>query len=150
MSGSSTTAAASCPPNGDVRRRVAAGDCAVGLTDTDDANVALQEGKRVGVVYPDAETIGTLIIPNAAVLVAGGPNAANARRFIDYLLRPETEQALAESAAAQMPVRQGVEIPEYVRPLHTITSMAVDYVTLAERLEQLSTAFLKDWVDANS
>ena len=90
--------------NGEVRRRVAAGDFAVGLTDTDDANVALQEGKRVGVVYPDAETIGTLIVPNAAVLIADGPNPANARRFIDYLLRPETEQALAESEAAQMPV----------------------------------------------
>ena len=136
--------------NGEVRRRVAAGDFAVGLTDTDDANVALQEGKRVGVMYPDAETIGTLIIPNAAVLVAGGPNPANARRFIDYLLRPETEQALAESEAAQMPVRPEVEIPDHVRPLQTITSMTVDYMKLADRLEQLSRAFLKDWVDANS
>ena len=49
--------------NGEVRRRVAAGDCALGLTDTDDANVALQEGKPVGVVYPDQETMGTLIVP---------------------------------------------------------------------------------------
>ena len=136
--------------NGEVRRRVAAGDFAVGLTDTDDANVALQEGKQVGVVYPDAETIGTLIVPNAAVLIAGGPNPANARRFIDYLLRPETEQALAESGAAQMPVRPGVEVPDHVRPLELITSMEVDYMRLAERLEQLSRAFLKDWVDVNN
>ena len=55
--------------NGEVRRRVAAGDCALGLTDTDDANVALQEGRPVGVVYPDQETMGTLIIPNAVVLI---------------------------------------------------------------------------------
>ena len=136
--------------NGEVRRRVAAGDCALGLTDTDDANVALQEGKPVGVVYPDPETMGTLIIPNAVVLIAGGPNPAAARRFIDYLLQPETEQALAESEAAQMPLRPGVEIPDHVRPLELITSMQVDYVKLAERLEQLSRAFLKDWVDANS
>ena len=60
--------------NGEVRRRVAAGDCALGLTDTDDANVALQEGKPVGVVFPDQETMGTLIIPNAVVLIEGGPN----------------------------------------------------------------------------
>ncbi len=136
--------------NGEVRRRVAAGDCALGLTDTDDANVALQEGKPVGVVYPDQEMMGTLIIPNAVVLIRGGPNPAAARRFIDYLLQPETEQALAESEAAQMPVRPGVEIPDHIRPLHTITSMEVDYIQLAERLEQLSRAFLKDWVDANS
>ena len=136
--------------NGEVRRRVAAGDCALGLTDTDDANVALQEGKPVGVVYPDQEMMGTLIIPNAVVLIGGGPNPAAARRFIDYLLQPETEQALAESEAAQMPVRPGVKIPDHIRPLHTITSMEVDYIKLAERLEQLSRAFLKDWVDANS
>ena len=136
--------------NGEVRRRVAAGDCALGLTDTDDANVALQEGKPVGVVYPDQEMMGTLIIPNAVVLIGGGPNPAAARRFIDYLLRPETEQALAESEAAQMPVRPGVEIPDHIRPLHTITAMEVDYIQLAERLEQLSRAFLQDWVDANS
>ena len=136
--------------NGEVRRRVAAADCALGLTDTDDANVALQEDTPVGVVYPDQETMGTLIIPNAVVLIAGGPNPAAARRFIDYLLQPETEQVLAESEAAQMPVRPGIEIPDHVRPLELITSMQVDYVKLAERLEQLSRAFLKDWVDANS
>ena len=136
--------------NGEVRRRVAAGDFAVGLTDTDDANVALQEGKPVGVVYPDQNTIGTLIIPNAVVLIADGPNPAAARRFIDYLLQPETEKALAESDAAQMPLRSGIEVPDHVRPLESISSMQVDYVKLAERLEQLSRAFLKDWVDANS
>ena len=136
--------------NGEVRRRVAAGDCALGLTDTDDANVALQEGKPVGVVYPDQETMGTLIVPNAVVLIEGGPNPSAARRFIDYLLQPETERALAESEAAQMPVRPGIEIPDHVRPLELITSMQVDYVQLAERLDQLSRAFLKDWVDANN
>ena len=136
--------------NGEVRRRVAAGDFALGLTDTDDANVALQEGKPVGVVYPDQETMGTLIIPNAAVLIGGGPNPAGARRFIDYLLRPETEQALAESEAAQIPIRPGVDVPRHVRPLDAITPMKVDYVKLAERLVQLSRGFLKDWVDANS
>ena len=135
--------------NGEVRRRVAAGDCALGLTDTDDANVALQEGRPVGVVYPDQETMGTLIIPNAVVLIGGGPNPAAARRFIDYLLQPETEQALAESEAAQMPARPGIEIPDHIRPLELITSMEVDYMKLAERLEQLSRTFLKDWVDAN-
>ena len=136
--------------NGEVRRRVTAGDCTLGLTDTDDANVALQEGRPVGVVYPDQETTSTLIIPNAVVLIKGGPNPAAARRFIDYLLQPETEQALAESGAAQMPVRPGVEIPDHVRPLELIALMQVDYVKLAERLDRLSRAFLKDWVDANS
>ena len=86
----------------------------------------------------------------AAPRIEGGPNPAAARRFIDYLLQPEAEQALAESQAAQMPVRPGVEIPDHVRPLESIPSMQVDYRKLAERLEQLSRAFLRDWVDVNS
>ena len=82
--------------NGEVRRRVANGEFAVGLADTDDYNVARQEGKPVGVVYPDASGMGTVIVPNCAVLIASGPNAEDGQRFIDYLLTPAVEQALAE------------------------------------------------------
>lgn len=135
--------------NGEVRRRVAAGDFAVGITDTDDAHVAIQEGKPVGVAFVDAGGIGTLVIPNAAVLISGGPNPEAGKKFIDYLLQPETEQALAESVAAQMPVRPGVRTPQGVGTLAEITPMKVDYALLAGRLEELSSGFLKQWVDAN-
>lgn len=133
--------------NGEVRRRVAAGDFALGITDTDDFNVAFQEGQPVRAVYPDADGIGTLIIPNAAVLIAGAPNPAGGRQFIGFLLRPETEQALAESAAAQMPLRAGVPAPDHVRSVASLTPMAVDYSELAGELEQLSEGFLLEWVN---
>ncbi len=133
--------------NGEVRRRVASGDCAVGIADSDDANVARLEGKPVGAVYPDADGMGTLIIPNCAVLLAGGPHPDAARHFVDYLLRPETERALAESEAAQMPLRPGVPVPNGVVPLARLKSMAVDYATLAPILDKLSVGYLKDWVD---
>jgi iron(III) transport system substrate-binding protein len=136
--------------NGEVRRRVAAGDFAAGLTDTDDYNVARQEGKPVGVVYPDAAGMGTVIVPNCAVLIAGGPNADDGRRFIDYLLTAHVEQALAESEAAQMPVRSGVPVPEYVVTLDRLQPMTIDYGALGGRLEDLTQGFLKEWVDANS
>jgi iron(III) transport system substrate-binding protein len=136
--------------NGEVRRRVAAGDFALGITDTDDFNVAFQEGQPVGAVYPDADGIGTLIIPNAAVLIAGAPNAAGGRAFIDFLLRAETEAALAASAAAQMPLRADVPAPDYVRSVASITPMAVDYSGLAGELEQLSEGFLLEWVNRHS
>lgn len=136
--------------NGEVRRRVAAGEFAVGLTDSDDYNVARLEGKPVGVVYPDADGMGTVIVPNCAVLIAGGPNADNGKRFIDYLLTPEVEQALAESEAAQMPVRSGVSVPAHVVTLDQLKPMQVDYGLLAKRLESLTKGFLKEWVDENS
>lgn len=133
--------------NGDVRRRVAEGSCSIGVTDTDDANVALLDGRPVGIVYPDADGMGTLIIPNAAVLIANGPNPEAGKQFIDFLLRPQTETALAQSAAAQIPLREGVPTPEGIVTLDHIQPMAVDYTTLADRLETLGRGFLKDWVD---
>ena len=133
--------------NGEVRRRVAAGEFAVGITDTDDANVARIEGKPVGVTYPDAEGMGTLIIPNCAVLIKDGPNPDAGQQFIDYLLKAETETALAESEAAQMPLRPDVPIPENVTPLESLMPMPVDYGKLAGLLETLSQGYLKEWVD---
>jgi len=136
--------------NGEVRRQVASGECAVGITDTDDANVARLEGKPVGIVFPDAGGMGTLIIPNAAVLIAGAPHPEAARRFLDFLLTPETESALAASEAAQIPVRSGLPPPEGMPALADLKPMEVDYGRLAALLEGLSRGFLKEWVDRNS
>ncbi len=136
--------------NGEVRRRVAAGEFAVGITDTDDANVARLEGKPVGVVYPDEKGMGTLIIPNCSVLISGGPHPQAGRRFIDYLLTAETEKALAQSEAAQMPLRPGVPVPGHVVSLEQLKPMAVDYADLGGLLARLSKGYLKEWVDRNS
>jgi iron(III) transport system substrate-binding protein len=133
--------------NGEIRRRVATGECALGITDTDDAAVSKREGKPIAVVFPDAAGMGTLIVPNCAVLIAGAPHPAAARRFIDYLLSPETEQRLAESEAAQMPLRPGVPVPSEVLPVSQLKPLTVDYAQLATRLEQLSHGFLKTWTD---
>ncbi len=137
--------------NGEVRRRVANGEFAIGLTDTDDVNVAIEEGKPVGFVYPDADGMGTLIVPNAVVLIAGGPNGDNGKKFIDYLLRGETEAALARSEAAQIPLRSNVELPADFpfEPVGQLKAMAVDYAALAAKLEEISGGFLKQWVDEN-
>lgn len=136
--------------NGEVRRRVAAGEFVVGITDTDDVNVARLEGKPVGMVYPDADDMGTLVIPNCAVLIADGPNADAGRQFIDYLLRPETEKSLAESEAAQIPLRPGVPGPEAISSIKRLKPMAVNYTILASLLETLSSGYLKEWVDRQS
>jgi|JI10StandDraft_1071094.scaffolds.fasta_scaffold01348_13 iron(III) transport system substrate-binding protein len=132
--------------NGEVRRRVAAGEFAFGIVDTDDGTVAINEGKPVGVIYPDQDGFGTLLVPNAAVLIANGPNPANGKKFIDYLLTAETEQFLAEGEAAQMPLRPGVPVPLNVRRVSDIKTMDVDYEKLGGRLEELSRGFLKEWV----
>jgi len=132
--------------NGEVKRRVAGGDYAFGLTDTDDASVAIKDGKPVVMVYPDQDGAGTLIIPNAAVLISNAPHADNGRKFIDFLLTAEVEAALAECEAAQMPLRPGVSVPAGVKHVGEIKAMTVDYEKLGAQSESLANGFLKQWV----
>lgn len=138
--------------NGEVRRRVAAGDFEIGLTDSDDANVALNDGAPIGYVLPDQENMGTLMVPNAVVLIARGPNPENAKKFIDFILSPDSERWLAESDAAQFPLHPGLSPPKFFgRPLVEIKFMKVDYQSMAIQLEALSAGFLEQWAeDQNS
>jgi iron(III) transport system substrate-binding protein len=54
---------------------------------------------------------GTLFIPNTLAILRKGPNPEGARRLVDYLLGPEVEKALAESASHQVPLNPQVQAP---------------------------------------
>lgn len=135
--------------NGDVKRRVAAGEYAIGFTDTDDAYVAMSEKKPIGVVWADQapSEIGTLLVPNAACLIADGPNAENGRKFIDYLVSAEVEAALAKSDAAQIPLRSDIPGPSVFPAIGTVKAMPINYAKLAQRTEALTGGRLQDWLD---
>ena len=137
--------------NGEVRRRVAAGDFLIGLTDSDDVNVAIKDGQPVGFVLPDQNGFGTLVVPSAAVLIAHAPNATNGKKFIDFLLSEEVERLLAESDAAQIPLHSGIPPPKlFAKSFQDIRKMKLDYTKLASQLEELSNGFLKEWVEQQS
>src|SRR2546426_6822711 len=95
--------------NGEVKRLVASGEVAFGLTDTDDAAEAVNDRAPVAVVYPDQDALGTLVLPPAVVLIKGGPHPESGRCLVDALLPPVTEQRMAESAA-HMPLRGGLTV----------------------------------------
>jgi iron(III) transport system substrate-binding protein len=121
----------------EVRRLVETGEFAIGLTDTDDANLALISGSPVVVVYPDEQGFGTPFIPNVVSLIAGGPNPEQGKKLIDFLLSPEAEEMLAESAAVQMPLHPSVPLPANVRNLKTLNLLQVDYGAAADRLDHV-------------
>lgn len=129
--------------NGEVKRLVAAGEVTFGLTDTDDAFVAVQSGAPVEVVYPDQDGMGTLVMPTVVVRMRGGPNPEPARRLIDFLLSAEVETMLAESAA-HMPLRPDAPHPEHIRAAGELRSMHVDYADLAKRMEEIQ-PWLRNW-----
>ena len=100
--------------NSVVRDLVAAGDLAWGMTDTDDASRAVEDGLPVAIVVPDQEEggLGTLVIPTTVALVAGGPNPDEGMALYDFLVAAETEQMLADIGWCQIGARKGTVFPE--------------------------------------
>lgn len=129
--------------NATVRDRVADGEYAFGLTDTDDANGAVLDGRPVAWVLPDTDDLGTLLIPNTASLVRGGPNPDNGRRLIDYLLSAEVEARLAESRSLQIPLNPAVKRPEAVPAPDAIRTMAVSFEEMAASFDEAA-AFVRE------
>lgn len=129
--------------NGEVKRLVAAGEVAFGLTDTDDAYGAVKEGAPVAIVYPDRESFGTLVMPTVVVLIKGAPHPEAAKRLIDHLLSAPTEERLIE-LGAHLPL--GDPKPATAVPgLDQLRPMAVDYSRLAQEMERIQT-WLREWV----
>jgi iron(III) transport system substrate-binding protein len=129
--------------NGEVKRLVVSGEAAFGLTDTDDANEAKKDGANVEVVFPDADELGTLVMPTSVVLMSKGPHPETGRKLVDYLLSPEVERQMAESAA-HMPLRAGVPTPRGVQRVSDIRAMDVDYARVAEEMERIQ-PWLRQW-----
>jgi len=121
--------------NGMVRDQVVAGEYLAGLTDTDDAYDAISEGKKVAMIFPDEDDIGTLVIPNSVMMIKGGPNTENGRKLVDYLLSKEVESNLAESKAMQMPLGAGVSKPDHVPAVEDLTSMDITPYQISDSLE---------------
>jgi iron(III) transport system substrate-binding protein len=130
--------------NSEVRRLVARGEVKVGITDTDDANVAVREGSAVKIVYPDQSGMGTLIMPNMVCLIKNSPNQENGKKLIDYLVSSEVEKSLAFAMCAQMPLRHYVRTPADVLTIAAIKGMDINYHDVAVKLDKIS-EFLKQW-----
>jgi len=129
--------------NSVVRDQVANGEIRAGLTDTDDVNMAILAGKPVGMIYPDQDGIGTLLIPNTVALIADSPNPENGKKLTDYILSSETESRLAFSPSAQIPVRDNIRKPEEVPSFDSVRAMDIDYEMIAGRMEDTALCLQK-------
>lgn len=88
---------------------VARGEAIVGMTDTDDVVAAQRRGLRVAAAIPrhglpGEKNAGTLVIPNAAGLVGGGPNLDGATRLLAFLASEDVERMLYESTSRNIPL----------------------------------------------
>ena len=132
------------PGNATVRDMVARGEYAIGLTDTDDANGAVEDGYPVQWLFPDQgpDGFGTLVIPNTVALIKNAPNPEAGRMLINYLLSPVVELKLARMRAIQIPLNPHVDAPDNVPVLAEIKRMDVRFEAAAEHMER-SVAFVQ-------
>jgi iron(III) transport system substrate-binding protein len=125
------------PGNSVVRDLVVKGEVKMGLTDTDDVNVALEDKQPVAMVLPDREGMGAPLMPNMVSLIAGAPHAEAGKNLIDYLLSAEVERMLAQSEAVQIPLHADVEGPKNIPPINSFKPMTLDYSEAASRVEDV-------------
>jgi iron(III) transport system substrate-binding protein len=124
--------------NSVVRDMVVKGEVKVGLTDTDDVNVALEAGAPIAMVMPDKDGMGVPMMPNMVSMIAGAPHPPEARQFIDYLLSHEVEAMLAKSEAVQIPLRPSVPGPPTLPRIDAFSPMTLDYGKAAARVEEVT------------
>ena len=110
-------------------RVVAQGQADVCLTDTDDVYVARRNKWPIDMSPLDQGGGGTLAIPSTAALIAGGPNPANAKKLLAFLLSEKVEMDLARSESHNTPIRPHLarQFPEYAIP----RALKVDYAEVA-------------------
>ena len=125
--------------NSVVRDLVSRGEVKVGLTDTDDVNVGVEDGQPIGMVLPDANGLGVPVMPNMVSLIAGAPHPEEGQQLIDYLLSSEVEQQLAQSEAVQIPLHAGVPGPKNIPAIDTFKPMTLDYAKAASRVDEVTT-----------
>lgn len=99
--------------HGDVRKAVGKGEIKLGWVNHYYYHLQTHEaeGNNVGVIYPDQDGAGATVNIAGAAIVKGAKNMANAKKFMDFLLTPETQKLFAE-LNYEMPVLPGVATKE--------------------------------------
>ncbi|CAK7001050.1 MAG: hypothetical protein ENTB_00030 [Enterocloster aldenensis] len=121
--------------NSVTRDMAAAGQVAIGYTDTDDAKGAIGDGKPVEMVFADqgADQMGTLITPNTAAMVAGAPHPDAAKTFLDYVISQENEKRLIADGFFDLSLRPGTDSGGL-----DVTGMKVNLKEIYQQLEAAS------------
>ncbi len=124
--------------NSVTRDMVAEGRMLFGMTDTDDACVAIQDGDPVKIILPDQEPggLGALVIPNSICMIKDGPNPEEAQILIDYLLSEEVEKRLLEIGWAHLPVRDIPYEPVYFEA-EGARLMEIDFASMYEQFDRV-------------
>ena len=131
--------------NKQVALKVASGEFAFGLTDTDDAIIEIESARPVAIVFPDQgeDQPGTLFIPNTLCVIKNGPNTDRAKKLVSRLLAADIEQQLSKGASAQIPIANDVEARSRVEPEKELKFMKVDFSAAAKKWDTVAEKLLQ-------
>lgn len=103
--------------NGEVRKRVASGEFAIGITDSDDYAVAIRDRMPVDYVIPDQEegAMGVVVLPCVVAQVRGAKRSAEGRQVARFLASQAAEEWMTRSEAQHFPLRLGGVQPRVFR-----------------------------------
>ena len=109
-------------------QNIAKGELPIGLTSEFNVVQAKEDGNPVAAVYP---ADGTALINDASGIIKGGPNPANAQKFLDYISSKEAHEILV-SVDKRRSARKDVAPPPGLPPIATIKVIPYDSVGAAK------------------
>lgn len=115
---------------------VAAGRLSAGLTDSFEAFSKMGDGAPVAFVFADKhpKSFGALFMPGSVAMLKGASHPKAAKKLIDFLLDPATEQQLADGKAALFPLNTTYQGPHPHGPIPD-HRMPVDFIKAAARFD---------------
>ncbi len=124
--------------NTEVRKAVAGGEYAIGITNHYYYLLQLQDDAKspVGIVYPDQgpADMGTPVFSITAALIKGAKNSEAARSLLEFLLKPEGNRHLVEGEF-EIPLLPGLHLPgaeKGIKGLGQFRRPALSQVQIAE------------------
>jgi iron(III) transport system substrate-binding protein len=138
------------PTSSAVAASVAAGRVDWGLTDSNYAVVAQDGAGPIAIVFPDQDTIqpGTVRLPQAVAVLANAPHPGAAAKLADYLVLPITEDRLAMSDAAQIPLSRKATFKPRVLTNQSVRWATVDFVAAYETWQAIAPDVLRSFEEA--
>jgi iron(III) transport system substrate-binding protein len=123
----------------EVATAVAKGELDWGLTSSSDAVVEKDHANNIAIVFPDQapDQIGTVRIPSVAGVMRSSPHPRAARKLAIYLTLPITEDRLAMSDAAQIPLSPQATFKPRVMSGNVVRWAEVDFAKAADVHEAL-------------
>lgn len=105
--------------------RVAAGERIVAVGADQTTSVAIGAGDPIGIIYPED---GAVIMPTPNAITAGAPNPNAAKCLADFIISEQVQAYLAENEF-NIPLVDGVELPEHVPADVTYVRPELDELT---------------------